>query len=71
MNLTWDIGITADRSGVRVARDGTFEVQMLVLRKDTLGPRVLRAGIRSLPRFQRPVLVVQRNLQPPDFKGRT
>ncbi|MEV0580873.1 HYR domain-containing protein [Streptomyces sp. NPDC050392] len=71
VNLTWDIGITADRSGVRVARDGTFEVQMLVLRKDTLGPRVLRAGIRSLPRLQRPVLVVQRNLQPPDFKGRT
>ncbi|MFE9858726.1 HYR domain-containing protein [Streptomyces sp. NPDC005780] len=71
VNLTWNLGITADRSGVRVGRDGTFEVQMLVLRKDTLGPRVLRAGIRNLPRLQKPVLVVQRNLQPPDFKGRT
>ncbi|MFE9816063.1 HYR domain-containing protein [Streptomyces sp. NPDC005773] len=71
VNLTWNLGITADRSGVRVDRDGTFEVQMLVLRKDTLGPRVLRAGIRNLPRLQEPVLVVQRNLQPPDFKGRT
>ncbi|WP_328897849.1 HYR domain-containing protein [Streptomyces sp. NBC_00236] len=71
VNLTWNLGITADRSGVRVGRDGTFEVQMLVLRKDTLGPRVLRAGIRNLPRLQEPVLVVQRNLQPPDFKGRT
>lgn len=71
VDLTWNIGITADRSGVRVGRDGTFEVQMLVLRKDTLGPRVLRAGIRRLPRLQKPVLVVQRNLQPPDFKGRT
>lgn len=71
VNLTWNLGITADRSGVRVGRDGTFEVQMLVLRKDTLGPRVLRAGIRNLPQLQKPVLVVQRNLQPPDFKGRT
>ncbi|MEU1434215.1 VWA domain-containing protein [Streptomyces sp. NPDC005786] len=71
VTLTWNVGLTADRSGVRVGRDGTFEVQMLVLRKDTLGPRVLRAGIRGLPRLQKPVLVVQRNLQPPDFKGRT
>ncbi|WP_371930632.1 HYR domain-containing protein [Streptomyces poriferorum] len=71
VNLTWNLGITADRSGVRVGRDGTFEVQMLVLRKDTLGPRVLRAAIRRLPRLEKPVLVVQRNLQPPDFKGRT
>lgn len=71
VDLTWNIGITADRSGVRVGRDGTFEVQMLVLRKDTLGPRVLRAAVRGLPPLQKPVLVVQRNLQPPDFKGRT
>ncbi|MFJ6436196.1 VWA domain-containing protein [Streptomyces sp. NPDC091416] len=71
VNLTWNLGITADRSGVRVGRDGTFEVQMLVLRKDTLGPRVLRAAVRRLPRLEKPVLVVQRNLQPPDFKGRT
>lgn len=71
MDLTWDIGITGDRSGVRVGRDGTFEAQVLVLRKDTLGPRILRADIRGLPRLQAPVLVVQRNLQPPDFKGRT
>ncbi|MGC4948603.1 HYR domain-containing protein [Streptomyces sp. DT224] len=69
--LTWNTGITADRTGVRVGRDGTFEVQVLVLRKDTLGPRVLRADIAGLPRLQKPVLVVQRNLQPPDFKGRT
>lgn len=71
VELTWNIGITADRSGVRVARDGTFEVQMLVLRKDTLGPRLLRAAVSGLPPLRRPVLVVQRNLQPPDFKGRT
>ncbi|MER5280763.1 HYR domain-containing protein [Streptomyces sp. NPDC002809] len=71
VNLTWNRGITGDRSGVGVGRDGTFEVQMLVLRKDTLGPRILRATVPDLPRLQKPVLVVQRNLQPPDFKGRT
>ncbi|GGK00813.1 hypothetical protein GCM10011583_35380 [Streptomyces camponoticapitis] len=71
VRLTWSLGITADRAGVRVSRDGTFEVQMLVLRKDTLGPRVLRADATDLPRLQKPVLVVQRNLQPPDFAGRS
>ncbi|MFD9866194.1 HYR domain-containing protein [Streptomyces niveus] len=71
VRLTWSLGITADRSGIRVGRDGTFEVQMLVLRKDTLGPRVLRADATDLPRLQKPVLVVQRNLQPPDFAGRS
>ncbi|WSV26080.1 HYR domain-containing protein [Streptomyces griseus] len=71
VRFTWNIGITADRSGVRVGRDGTFEVQVLVLRKDTLGPRILRAEARDLPRLRKPVLVVQRNLQPPDFAGRS
>ncbi|MEU6044311.1 HYR domain-containing protein [Streptomyces griseus] len=71
VRFTWNIGITADRSGVRVGRDGTFEVQVLVLRKDTLGPRALRAEARDLPRLRKPVLVVQRNLQPPDFAGRS
>lgn len=71
VRLTWSVGITADRAGVRVGRDGTFEVQMLVLRKDTLGPRVLRVNATDLPRLQKPVLVVQRNLQPPDFAGRS
>ncbi|MEI5036276.1 HYR domain-containing protein [Streptomyces sp. S1A(2023)] len=71
VRFTWNIGITADRSGVRVGRDGTFEVQVLVLRKDTLGPRVLRAEALDLPRLRKPVLVVQHNLQPPDFAGRS
>ncbi|MFD5345544.1 HYR domain-containing protein [Streptomyces anulatus] len=71
VRFTWNIGITPDRSGVRVGRDGTFEVQVLVLRKDTLGPRVLRVEARDLPRLRKPVLVVQHNLQPPDFAGRS
>nr|WP_063647688.1 MULTISPECIES: VWA domain-containing protein [Streptomyces] len=68
--LTWKPGITAARSTVRVDGDGTFEAQVLVLRKDQLGPRKLRATVRGLDRLEKPVLIVQRSLQPPDFAGR-
>ncbi|MFF0223530.1 HYR domain-containing protein [Streptomyces sp. NPDC004629] len=71
--LTWSRGITAAQSPVRVGRDGTFEAQVPVLRKDQLGPRVLRARVPALDRLHRPkedVLIVRRSLQPPDFAGR-
>ncbi|MFJ8788701.1 HYR domain-containing protein [Streptomyces sp. NPDC102462] len=71
--LTWSRGITAAQSPVRVGRDGTFEAQVPVLRKDQLGPRVLRARVPALERLHRPeedVLIVRRSLQPPDFAGR-
>ncbi|MFJ8603066.1 HYR domain-containing protein [Streptomyces shenzhenensis] len=71
--LTWSRGITAAQSTVRVGRDGAFEAQVPVLRKDQLGPRVLRARVPALDRLHRPeedVLIVQRSLQPPDFAGR-
>ncbi|MFB7913812.1 HYR domain-containing protein [Streptomyces sp. NPDC056061] len=70
VRFTWNIGINAQMSGVIVGRDGTFEVQIPVLRKDKLGPRKLRVDSRDLDRLEKPVLVVQRNLQPPDFAGR-
>ncbi|MCX5342161.1 HYR domain-containing protein [Streptomyces atratus] len=70
VRFTWNTGITPEGSVATVGRDGTFEVQILVLRKDKLGPRKLRADSRDLDRLQKPVLVVQRNLQPPDFAGR-
>ncbi|WP_240351229.1 HYR domain-containing protein [Streptomyces olivoreticuli] len=70
VRLTWQPGITAARAPVRVGRDGTFDAQVLVLRKDRLGPRVLRAQADGLDPFQRPFLVVQRNQNPPDFAGR-
>ncbi|MFF2327716.1 MULTISPECIES: VWA domain-containing protein [unclassified Streptomyces] len=70
VRFTWNIGITAEMSGVTVGLDGTFEVQIPVLRKDKLGPRQLRVDTRDIDRLQKPVLVVQRNLQPPDFAGR-
>ncbi|MEV6165375.1 VWA domain-containing protein [Streptomyces sp. NPDC052052] len=68
--FTWNTGITAEMSRVTVAADGTFEVQIPVLRKDKLGPRELRVDTRDIDRLKKPVLVVQRNLQPPDFAGR-
>ncbi|WP_406495906.1 VWA domain-containing protein [Streptomyces sp. NBC_00846] len=70
VRFTWNNGITAEMSGVVVGRDGTFEVQVPVLRKDKLGPRKLRVDTGDIDRLQKPVLVVQRNLQPPDFAGR-
>ncbi len=70
VRLTWKPGITATRSPLRVGRDGTFEEPVLVLRKDQLGPRKLRADVRALDRLQKPFLVVQRHLEPPDFVGR-
>jgi hypothetical protein len=71
VTVAWNVGITADRTPVTVGRDGTFEAQLLVLRKDRLGPRLLRVTARNLDRLEEPVLVVQRNLQPPDFAGRS
>ncbi|MFE6775590.1 HYR domain-containing protein [Streptomyces sp. NPDC057702] len=71
VSLSWKPGITAARSSVRVGGDGMFTAQMLVLRKDQLGPRELRAHVRGLDRLTKPFLVVQRNLRPPDFAGRS
>ncbi|MEU3654802.1 VWA domain-containing protein [Streptomyces sp. NPDC032161] len=70
VRFTWNIGINAEMSAVTVRRDGTFEVQIPVLRKDKLGPRKLRVDTHDIGWLQKPVLVVQRNLQPPDFAGR-
>ncbi|MGW5097651.1 HYR domain-containing protein [Streptomyces nodosus] len=69
-SLSWSVGITPAQSAVRVGPDGTFEAQLLVLRRDQLGPRALRAQAQGLDRLTKPVLIVQRSLQPPDFAGR-
>ncbi|WP_269671476.1 VWA domain-containing protein [Streptomyces pactum] len=69
--FTWNPGITAARSTVRVRPDGTFDAQVLVLRKDRLGPRTLHARAGGLDPLTKPFLVVQRHLPPPDFAGRS
>ncbi|WP_432742688.1 HYR domain-containing protein [Streptomyces sp. JH002] len=69
--LSWEPGITAAQAPVRAAADGTFETQVLVLRKDQLGARVLRAETAEFEPFEEDFLVVQRTLRPPDFIGRS
>ncbi|MFF5565176.1 VWA domain-containing protein [Streptomyces sp. NPDC012623] len=70
VRLAWSAGITATGQPVVVDRNGTFEAQVPVLRKDRLGPRKLRTNVTDLARLEKPVLVVARKLQPPDFAGR-
>jgi hypothetical protein len=70
VRLSWSAGITAAVAPMTVSGDGTFEAQTLVLRKDRTGPRDLRARVTGVDRLSKPVLIVQRKLQPPDFEGR-
>ncbi|GKQ35275.1 HYR domain-containing protein [Streptomyces sp. A012304] len=70
VRLTWSQGITAATVPVRVGADGTFRTQVLVLRKDRTGPRLLRATGPGYDPLTARVLVVPRSLQPPDFIGR-
>ncbi|MGW4054188.1 VWA domain-containing protein [Streptomyces sp. NPDC004779] len=70
VRLVWSAGLTADTAPLTVGRDGHFETQVLVLRKDRTGPRLLRAEVALLERLEEPVLVVRHALQPPDFAGR-
>ncbi|MFE1268271.1 HYR domain-containing protein [Streptomyces sp. NPDC058758] len=70
VRLVWSTGLTADTAPLTVGRDGSFETQVLVLRKDRIGLRSLRAEAARLERLEEPVLVVRHALQPPDFAGR-
>ncbi|MFF3852940.1 VWA domain-containing protein [Micromonospora sp. NPDC002575] len=74
VRLRWQPGITTTPDTVDVDADGSFRTQVLVLRKDELGPRDLTAG-RASGRAFGPVratesfLVVPRGLDPP-LRGR-
>ncbi|MFF3334449.1 HYR domain-containing protein [Streptomyces sp. NPDC002888] len=70
VQLKWNQGITAATAPVRVGADGTFRTQVLVLRKDRTGTRLLRATGPGYDPVTAKVLVVPRTLQPPDFIGR-
>lgn len=75
VRLGWAPGITARPDTVVVAADGTIRAQVLVLRKDVLGPRVLEAvRVSGTPfgpvRTTQPFLVVPRSLDPPLFEDR-
>lgn len=68
--LRWQPGITALQTPVVVRPDRTFQVGVLILRKDQLGPRMLRASGPGYTPVQAPLLVVPRFLEPPEFAGR-
>ncbi|MFI9585450.1 HYR domain-containing protein [Streptomyces sp. NPDC052236] len=70
VKLEWSEGITAATTPVRVRADGTFRTQMLVLRKDKTGPRLLGASGPGYNPLDTGILVVPRSLQPPKFAGR-
>jgi hypothetical protein len=69
VQLTWQPGITAAHVPVVVGADGTFASQVLILRKDQRGPRVLRATGPGYAPVEMPFLVTQRVLpgQSPDL----
>ncbi|MFG1951411.1 VWA domain-containing protein [Micromonospora sp. NPDC048830] len=75
VRLRWSPGITATPDTVTAGADGTFRAQVLILRKDQLGPRDLTAtrvtGRAFGPvRADEPFLVVPRGLAPPLLRGR-
>lgn len=75
VRLTWEPGVTAAPDTVAVGPDGTFETQELIMRKDQLGPRLLKAEWVSGPKFgsvrtEKDFLVVPRQLAPPIYGGR-
>ncbi|MFI0940166.1 HYR domain-containing protein [Streptomyces sp. NPDC021020] len=69
--LSWSRGITARTDPALVEPDGTFAAQVVVLPRDLLGARDLRATPTGYdPPKPLPVLVVQQTVQPPDFAAR-
>ncbi|NUT54232.1 MAG: VWA domain-containing protein, partial [Saccharothrix sp.] len=65
LSFSWDVGITATTAPTVVPGNGAFDAQMLILRKDRVGPRNLLVGQSGSPPAAVPVLVVARNDQPP------
>jgi hypothetical protein len=65
LTFAWDAGITATAAPTVVPAGGGFDAQVLILRKDRVGPRNLVVGKSGSPSAQVPVLVVPRNDQPP------
>ncbi|WP_213450319.1 VWA domain-containing protein [Rhizomonospora bruguierae] len=75
VRLSWDPGITALPDTVRTGPDGGFRTQVLIMRKDVLGPRTLTATRVTGPTYAPvpadvPFLVVPRTLAPPLYDGR-
>lgn len=72
ITLVWKPGITSYGGTYKIAADGTVRAQMLVVRADQLGVRVLvaRSANGLFTPVSGPMLVVPRTESPPDFLGR-
>jgi uncharacterized repeat protein (TIGR01451 family) len=73
VGLKWDEGLLNFRVPIRVRADGSFQVPILALRRDRLGPRTMTAARVSGAQFgvvSADYLVVPRTQFPPDFNGR-
>jgi uncharacterized repeat protein (TIGR01451 family) len=71
--LTWLPGINSDPGPFPVIGDGTFRQPVLIIRRDELGDRVLKATATTPGLFgavTAPMLVVPRTMSPPRFLGR-
>jgi uncharacterized repeat protein (TIGR01451 family) len=73
VSLQWDPGLNIPRGGIPVGDDGTFDIPILVLNRDEVGPRSIVAARLRGERFSDvsiDYLVVPRTQYPPDFVSR-
>jgi len=70
VRLTWSVGITALASPSIPDASGKFAGQLLILRKDSLGPRTITASGSGFAPATTPFRVVAGSVGPPDFVQR-
>lgn len=71
VDLDWDPGLEASTNERTVQANGTFSLQVVVLHRDRLGERGIRASTDDLPfDVTTDFLVVPRTQAPPEFEGR-
>jgi Tol biopolymer transport system component len=72
VRLRWTRGITVSPGPYRVAGDGTLQHPILIVRRDRLAEREIRATSvgGKFGTVEGPLLVVMRLLMAPDFRGR-
>ncbi|MEJ3746397.1 hypothetical protein WEI85_24295 [Actinomycetes bacterium KLBMP 9797] len=70
VRLSWNVGITAAAAPVLPGPDGTFAAQLLVLPKDRIGARLVRATGTGFAPVSTPFLVTLPAQQPPKLLER-
>ncbi|WP_306745512.1 hypothetical protein [Saccharothrix yanglingensis] len=70
VRLSWSPGITASAAPALPRADGGFAAQLLILHKDSTGPRTITAAGPGFRSATTPFLVVPGSVQPPDVVRR-